>query len=94
MRVRWRFSYRYETKEALLVAWRIASDGKRMLHIAVGNRVSRLLDRVSPGHARLGMPLRTTATSNGAPGLSAPSWFACKLPYGSLLFPPQPSNSM
>jgi transposase-like protein len=62
---------RHGAKEALLVAWCIASDGrKQLLHLAVGNKESEacwseffrnLLDR--------GMRLPTTVTSDGAPGL-------------------------
>jgi putative transposase len=62
---------RHGAKEALLVAWCIASDGrKHLLHLAVGNKESEacwtaffrnLLER--------GMRLPTTATSDGAPGL-------------------------
>jgi putative transposase len=58
-------------KEALLVAWCIAADGrKHLLHLAVGNKEStacwtefcrNLLSR--------GMRLPTTITSDGAPGL-------------------------
>jgi putative transposase len=62
---------RHGAKEALLVGWCIASDGrKHLLHLAVGNKESEacwtdffrsLLDR--------GMRLPTTITSDGAPGL-------------------------
>ena len=62
---------RHGAKEALLVAWCIASDGrKHLLHLAVGNKESQacwteffrhMLDR--------GMRLPTTVTSDGAPGL-------------------------
>ena len=62
---------RHGAKEALLVAWGIASDGrKHLLHLAVGNKESEtcwtgffrnLLDR--------GMRRPTTVTSDGAPGL-------------------------
>jgi transposase-like protein len=62
---------RHGAKEALLVAWCIASDGrKQLLHLAVGNKESEacwseffrnLLGR--------GMRLPTTVTSDGAPGL-------------------------
>jgi transposase-like protein len=58
-------------KEALLVAWCIASDGrKHLLHLAVGNKESEtcwtsffrhMLDR--------GLRLPTTVTTDGAPGL-------------------------
>jgi transposase-like protein len=64
---------RHGAKEALLVAWCIASDGrKHLLHLAVGNKESEscwtgffrdLLER--------GMRLPTTVTSDGAPGLIA-----------------------
>jgi transposase-like protein len=62
---------RQGAKEALLVAWCIAADGrKHLLHLAVGNKESgacwteffrNLLSR--------GMRLPTTITSDGAPGL-------------------------
>jgi hypothetical protein len=62
---------RHGAKEALLVAWCIASDGhKHLLHLAVGNKESQacwseffrnLLGR--------GMRMPTTVTSDGAPGL-------------------------
>jgi putative transposase len=62
---------RHGAKEALLVAWCIASDGhKHLLHLAVGNKESEacwseffrsLLGR--------GMRMPTTVTSDGAPGL-------------------------
>jgi transposase-like protein len=62
---------RHGAKEALLVAWCIASDGrKHLLHLAVGNKQSEgcwseffrsLLGR--------GLRLPTTVTSDGAPGL-------------------------
>jgi putative transposase len=62
---------RQGAKEALLVAWCIAADGrKHLLHLAVGNKESEacwteffrnLLGR--------GMRLPTTVTSDGAPGL-------------------------
>lgn len=62
---------RQGAKEALLVAWCIASDGrKHLLHLAVGNKESEacwaeffrnLLGR--------GLRLPTTVTSDGAPGL-------------------------
>jgi len=62
---------RHGAKEALLVAWCIASDGrKHLLHLAVGNKESQscwteffrsLLAR--------GMRAPTTVTSDGAPGL-------------------------
>jgi putative transposase len=62
---------RHGAKEALLVGWCIASDGrKHLLHLAVGNKESQacwteffrsMLDR--------GMRTPTTVTSDGAPGL-------------------------
>jgi putative transposase len=62
---------RHGAKEALLVTWCIASDGrKHLLHLAVGNKESQpcwtaffrnMLNR--------GMRLPTTITSDGAPGL-------------------------
>jgi putative transposase len=64
---------RHGAKEALLVAWGIAADGrKHLLHLAVGNKESEqcwtgffrnLLER--------GIRLPTTVTSDGAPGLIA-----------------------
>ena len=66
---------RHGANEALLVAWCIASDGrKHLLHLAVGNQESQacwtefvrsMLDR--------NMRLPTTVTSDGAPGLSKAS---------------------
>jgi putative transposase len=62
---------RHGAKEALLVGWCIASDGrKHLLHLAVGNKESaacwteffrHLIDR--------GLRMPTTITSDGAPGL-------------------------
>jgi len=64
---------RHGAKEALLVCWGIASDGrKHLLHLAVGNKESEacwtgffrnLLER--------GLRAPTTITSDGAPGLIA-----------------------
>jgi transposase-like protein len=60
---------RHGAKEALLVAWGIASDGrKHLLHLAVGNKES---ERCWTGLFRhlleRGMRLPTTITSDGAP---------------------------
>ena len=76
---------RHGVKEALLVAWCIASDGrKHLLQLAVGNKKSQaywteffrhMLDR--------GMRLPTTVTSDGAPGLIRPSWCASRPASGS-----------
>jgi putative transposase len=60
---------RHGAKEAVLVAWCIASDGrKHLLHLAVGKQgKSGVLDGVFPQHA--GPGYATTVTSDGAPGL-------------------------
>jgi putative transposase len=62
---------RQGAKEALLVAWCIASDGrKHLLHLAVGNKES---EACWTGFFRdmlgRGLRLPTTVTSDGAPGL-------------------------
>jgi putative transposase len=62
---------RHGAKEALLVAWCIASDGrKHLLHLAVGNKESQACWTESFGNMlHRGMRLPTTVTSDGAPGL-------------------------
>ena len=62
---------RHGAKEALLVAWCIASDGrKHLLHLAVGNKESQAC-WTEFFRSMLGRGLRapTTVTSDGAPGL-------------------------
>ncbi|MBV8995286.1 MAG: IS256 family transposase [Pseudonocardiales bacterium] len=62
---------RHGAKEALLVAWCIASDGrKHLLHLAVGNKESQAC-WTEFFRSLLGRGLRapTTITSDGAPGL-------------------------
>lgn len=62
---------RHGAKEALLVGWCIASDGrKHLLHLAVGNKESQACWTEFFRHL-LGRGLRmpTTVTSDGAPGL-------------------------
>jgi len=62
---------RHGAKEALLVAWCIASDGrKHLLHLAVGNKESQAC-WTEFFRSMLGRGLRapTTITSDGAPGL-------------------------
>jgi transposase-like protein len=62
---------RHGAKEALLVAWCIASDGrKHLLHLAVGNKESEpcWTEFVRSMLGR-GLRLPTTVTSDGAPGL-------------------------
>lgn len=64
---------RHGAKEALLVAWCIATDGrKHLLHLAVGNKESETAWTGFFRHllAR-NMRLPTTVTSDGAPGLIA-----------------------
>src|SRR5919202_4463916 len=64
---------RHGAKEALLVAWCIASDGrKHLLHLAVGNKQSQAC-WTEFFRSMLGRGLRapTTVTSDGAPGLIA-----------------------
>jgi len=64
---------RHGAKEALLVAWCIATDGrKHLLHLAVGNKESEQAWTEFFRHllAR-NMRLPTTITSDGAPGLIA-----------------------
>ncbi len=62
---------RHGAKEALLVAWCIASDGrKHLLHLAVGNKESQPCWTAFFGNMlNRGMRLPTTITSDGAPGL-------------------------
>jgi putative transposase len=62
---------RHGAKEALLVAWCIASDGrKHLLHLAVGNKESQACWTEFFRHMLgRGMRLPTTVTSDGAPGL-------------------------
>jgi transposase-like protein len=63
--------HRHGAKEALLVAWCIASDGrKHLLHLAVGNQESQACwTEFFRSMLRRGMRLPTTITSDGAPGL-------------------------
>jgi transposase-like protein len=58
-------------KEALLVGWAIASDGrKHLLHLAVGNKESEACWNEFFRHMlSRGLRLPTTVTSDGAPGL-------------------------
>jgi putative transposase len=58
-------------KEALLVAWCIAADGrKHLLHLAVGNKESEgCWTEFFRNMLSRGMRLPTTITSDGAPGL-------------------------
>lgn len=62
---------RHGAKEALLVAWTIASDGrKHLLHLAVGNKESEACwTEFFRGMLGRGLRLPTTVTSDGAPGL-------------------------
>jgi putative transposase len=62
---------RHGAKEALLVAWCIASDGrKHLLHLAVGNKESQTCwTEFFRNMLNRGMRLPTTVTSDGAPGL-------------------------
>jgi putative transposase len=62
---------RHGAKEALLVAWCIASDGrKHLLHLAVGNKESQSCwTEFFRNMLHRGMRLPTTVTSDGAPGL-------------------------
>ena len=64
---------RHGAKEALLVCWGIASDGrKHLLHLAVGNKESeRCWTGLFRNLLERGMRLPTTITSDGAPGLIA-----------------------
>src|ERR687884_89265 len=64
---------RHGAKEALLVAWGIASDGrKHLLHLAVGNKESETCwTEFFRSMLARGMRLPTTITSDGAPGLIA-----------------------
>lgn len=62
---------RHGAKEALLVAWCIASDGrKHLLHLAVGNKESEACwTEFFRDMLGRGLRLPTTVTSDGAPGL-------------------------
>jgi putative transposase len=62
---------RHGAKEALLVAWCIASDGrKHLLHLAVGNKESQACwTEFFRSMLARGLRLPTTITSDGAPGL-------------------------
>jgi putative transposase len=62
---------RQGAKEALLVAWCIASDGrKHLLHLAVGNKESeRCWTEFLRNMVDRGLRRPTTVTSDGAPGL-------------------------
>jgi putative transposase len=62
---------RQGAKEALLVAWCIAADGrKHLLHLAVGNKESEACwTEFFRSMLSRGMRLPTTVTSDGAPGL-------------------------
>jgi transposase-like protein len=62
---------RQGAKEALLVAWGIAADGrKHLLHLAVGNKESEACWTEFFRHMLgRGLRLPTTVTSDGAPGL-------------------------
>jgi putative transposase len=64
---------RHGAKEALLVAWCIASDGrKHLVHLAVGNKESQACwTEFFRGMLARGLRLPTTITSDGAPGLIA-----------------------
>ena len=62
---------RHGAKEAVLVGWCIASDGrKHLLHLAVGNKESQAcwMEFFRSMLSR-GMRAPTTITSDGAPGL-------------------------
>jgi len=62
---------RHGAKEAVLVAWCIAADGrKHLLHLAVGNKESEACwTEFFRGMLGRGLRLPTTVTSDGAPGL-------------------------
>ena len=62
---------RHGAKEAVLVGWCIASDGrKHLLHLAVGNKESRTCwTEFFRSMLGRGMRAPTTVTSDGAPGL-------------------------
>jgi putative transposase len=62
---------RQGAKEALLVAWCIASDGrKHLLHLAVGNKESEMAwTEFLRNMVERGLRVPTTVTSDGAPGL-------------------------
>jgi transposase-like protein len=62
---------RHGAKEAVLVCWCIASDGrKHLLHLAVGNKESQACwTEFFRSMLRRGLRAPTTITSDGAPGL-------------------------
>jgi transposase-like protein len=62
---------RHGAKEALLVGWGIAADGrKHLLHLAVGNKESeKCWTEFFRGMVDRGLRMPTTVTSDGAPGL-------------------------
>jgi transposase-like protein len=62
---------RYGAKEAVLAAWCITSDGRKvLLHLAVGNKESEDCWTEFMRHmTRRGLRTPTTVTSDGAPGL-------------------------
>jgi transposase-like protein len=62
---------RQGAKEALLVAWGVASDGrKHLLHLAVGNKESEACwTEFLRNMVQRGLRMPTTVTSDGAPGL-------------------------
>ncbi|HKS51812.1 MAG TPA: IS256 family transposase [Pseudonocardiaceae bacterium] len=62
---------RHGAKEALLVAWCIASDGrKHLVHLAVGNKEAQACwTEFFRGMLGRGLRAPTTVTSDGAPGL-------------------------
>jgi putative transposase len=62
---------RHGAKEAVLVCWCIATDGrKHLLHLGVGNKESEACwTEFFRGMLGRGLRLPTTATSDGAPGL-------------------------
>jgi transposase-like protein len=62
---------RHGAKEALLVAWCIASDGRKyLLHLAVGNKESQACwTEFFRSMLHRGLRAPTTITSDGAPGL-------------------------
>jgi putative transposase len=62
---------RHGAKEALLVAWAVDADGrKHLLHLAVGNKESEACWTEFFRHMLgRGLPMPTTITSDGAPGL-------------------------
>ena len=61
---------RHGAKEALLVAWCIAADGGKHLHLAVGNKESEgCWSEFFRALLARGLRMPTTVTSDGAPGL-------------------------